>query len=244
MVHKDASLHDHLRLAATGEPATPQKATPLLHTPPQEMPLRSNLAVPITSFIGRGGELAAVRQRLTAARMVTLIGAGGVGKTRLALRVAEEALDDYPDGVWLAELAPLVDATLVPYVVAAAVGVREQAGVSIVQSLKQGLHLRRILLVLDNCEHLAQTCAELAEDLLGACPERDVRTLGLSLRTILRSTGRRFRSISQCAPSVVAQQPGRAIRDTLLEALRGPNLRRRDRDASIANGQQAFAQPG
>jgi predicted ATPase len=174
MVQKDASLHDHLRLTAAGEPATPQKTAPLLRTPPQEMPLRSNLAVPITSFIGRGGELAAVRQRLTAARMVTLIGAGGVGKTRLALRVAEEALDDYPDGVWLAELAPLVDATLVPYVVAAAVGVREQAGVSIVQSLKQVLHLRRILLVLDNCEHLAQACAELAEDLLGACPDLQI----------------------------------------------------------------------
>src|SRR5438132_2743414 len=138
------------------------------------MRVRSNLPVAITSFIGRAGELAAVRQCLTEARLVTLIGAGGVGKTRLALRVAEEALEDYPDGVWLAELAPLVDATLVPYVVAAAVGVREQAGVSIVQSLKQVLHLRRILLVLDNCEHLAQACAELAEDLLGACPDLQI----------------------------------------------------------------------
>src|SRR5438128_4226346 len=162
MVHKDASFHDHL-LTATGEPATPQKPTLLKRTPPQETPLRSNLPVPITSFIGRGGELEAVRQCLTAARMVTLIGPGGVGKTRLALRVAEAALEDYPDGVWLAELAPLVDTTLVPHVVAAALGVREQAGVSVVHSLKQALHLQRILLVLDNCEHLAQTCAELAE---------------------------------------------------------------------------------
>jgi predicted ATPase len=170
MVHKDASSDDHLRLTATGKPASRQNSTPLMLTAPPEMPLRSNLPVPITSFIGRGGELVAVRQCLTAARLVTLIGAGGVGKTRLALRVAEEALEDYPDGVWLAELAPLVDATLVPHVVAAALGVREQAGVSIVVSLKQALHHRRILLLLDNCEHLAQPCAELAEDLLGVCP--------------------------------------------------------------------------
>ena len=96
LVHKDASSQDHLRLTATGEPATRQKPTPMKRPHPQEMPLRSNLPVPITSFIGRVGELAAVRRRLTAARLVTLIGAGGVGKTRLALRVAEEALADYP----------------------------------------------------------------------------------------------------------------------------------------------------
>src|SRR5207253_5397454 len=135
LVHEDASSDDHLRLTAIGEHDTRLKPTASLRTTAQEMPRRSNLPVSITSFIGRGGELEAVRQCLTAARLVTLIGAGGVAKTRLALRVAEEALEDYPDGVWLAELAPLVDTTLVPHVVAAALGVREQAGVSIVLSL-------------------------------------------------------------------------------------------------------------
>src|SRR6266851_4018831 len=177
-MHTDASSHDHLRVTTRGEPAARQKPTPLKRNALPEGPHRSNLPIPITSFIGRGDELVAVRQCITAARLVTLIGAGGVGKTRLALRVAEEALEDHKDGVWLAELAPLVDATLVPHVVAAVLGVRDQAGVPIVEGLKHALHLRRILLLLDNCEHLAQACAELAEDLLRACP--DLRILATS----------------------------------------------------------------
>src|SRR5437868_2064075 len=134
-MHKDASSHDHLRLTATGEPAVRQKPTRLRRSAPPGGTHRSNLPMPITSFIGRGGELVAVRQCMNAARLVTLIGAGGIGKTRLALRAAEEVLEGYPDGVWLAELAPLGDATLVPHVLAAALGVRDQAGVSIVQGL-------------------------------------------------------------------------------------------------------------
>ena len=176
MVHNDASSQAHLHLAAPIDPAPRQKAAP--RTPSPQGPLRTNLPVPITSFVGRAGELAAVQRWLAASRLVTLIGAGGVGKTRLALRVAEEALEDYPDGVWLAQLAPLADPMLVPSVVAAALGVREQAGVPIVQSLKQALRPRRMLLLLDTCEHLAQACAELAEDLLGACP--DVQILATS----------------------------------------------------------------
>jgi predicted ATPase/DNA-binding CsgD family transcriptional regulator len=134
----------------------------------------SNLPAPITSFIGRIAELAEVRQRLAAARLLTLVGAGGVGKTRLALRVAEEAVEAYPDGVWLAELAPLADSTLVPQVVAAALGVREQPGEPLPQTLRRALQFRRMLLLVDNCEHLAQACAELAEDLLGACPDLQI----------------------------------------------------------------------
>ena len=109
-----------------------------------------------------------------AARLVTLVGAGGVGKTRLALRVGEEALADFPDGVWLAELAPLVDATLVSHVVAATLGCANRRACQSLQSLKQALQARRMLLVLDNCEHLTQACAELAEDLLGACPRLQI----------------------------------------------------------------------
>jgi non-specific serine/threonine protein kinase len=145
---------------------------PPLSPSPKASPDRSrtNLPAALTSFVGRSGELLTVRQFLTDSRLVTLVGAGGVGKTRLALRVAEDVLQDYTDGVWLVELAPLADPTLLPNVVAAAVRVRDRAGVSVVQGLKNALRLKHMLLVLDNCEHLVQACAELAEDLLGACP--------------------------------------------------------------------------
>jgi len=170
MVHKDASSMDHLRLRAPTEPAQRQNPASSLRSITPEVPLRSNLPMPLTSFVGRGAELVAVQQCLAEARLVTLVGTGGVGKTRLALSVAEEAIERFPDGSWLVELGPLADPTLVPQIVAAALCVRDQAGVSIVQSLKQALHFRRMLLLLDNCEHLAQVCAELVEDLLRGCP--------------------------------------------------------------------------
>ena len=178
MVSRDAPSQDQDRLAATVQSTQYQHC---MSSPPPDrsgVSRRTNLTPPITSFIGRTTELAEVQQCLAGARLISLVGAGGVGKTRLALCAAEEAVEAYPDGVWLAELAPLADAALVPQVVAAAVGVREQAGEPITQTLKQALRSRRMLLLLDNCEHLAQACAELAEDLLGACP--DLRILATS----------------------------------------------------------------
>jgi predicted ATPase/DNA-binding CsgD family transcriptional regulator len=171
MPSEGASSQDQPRFTAAFQPGARQQWTSWPPSAPAHVPLRTNLPTPITSFIGRASELAEVQQCLAAARLVCLVGAGGVGKTRLALRLAEQGVDSYPDGVLLAELAPLADAALVPQVVARAVGVREQAGEPITQTLKQALRFRRMLLLLDNCEHLAQACAELAEDLLGACPD-------------------------------------------------------------------------
>jgi predicted ATPase/DNA-binding CsgD family transcriptional regulator len=170
MAPGDASVQAQRQSTTVVQSPPDQPATARQPTTPPEVARRSNLPAPITSFIGRTTEVAAVEHSLAAARLVTLIGAGGVGKTRLALRVADAALAAYSDGVWLAELGPLADPALVPNVVAAALGVREQAGVPIAQTLKQTLHPRCLLLVLDNCEHLGQACAELAEALLGACP--------------------------------------------------------------------------
>jgi predicted ATPase len=135
---------------------------------------RHNLPAPITSFVGREHELADVQARLAEARLLTLTGVGGCGKTRLALEVARAVLDRYPDGVWLVELASLADPALVPYSVAGVVGGRESAGQSTVSALALQLRNRCLLLVLDNCEHLLDACARLVDALLRACSDLKV----------------------------------------------------------------------
>ena len=131
-----------------------------------------NLSIQLTSFIGREKEIRAVRQLITAgpSRLVTLTGSGGVGKTRLAIRVAEEVLDDFVDGVWLVELAPLSNPDLVAQEAMTALGLRQMSGQTAAQVLVEHLRNKRLLLVLDNCEHLVSAVAELAESLLRACP--------------------------------------------------------------------------
>jgi predicted ATPase/class 3 adenylate cyclase len=130
----------------------------------------NNLPQQMTSFIGRERELTEVRKLLATARLLTLLGVGGIGKTRLSLQVAADAIDDYPDGVWLAELAPLADARLVPQAVASVLGVKEEAGRPVVEALVKYVKDRRLLLILDNCEHLLDACAELSKQLLQAGP--------------------------------------------------------------------------
>jgi predicted ATPase/DNA-binding XRE family transcriptional regulator len=130
-----------------------------------------NLPSGLSSLVGRQQELAEVQRVLASARLVTLIGAGGVGKTRLALGVAAATAQAHPDGVWLVALAPLVDAALVPHAVAAALGVRERAAQPLLTILTEALREQCALLVLDNCEHLINACAQLAETLLSNCPE-------------------------------------------------------------------------
>jgi non-specific serine/threonine protein kinase len=129
-----------------------------------------NLPLQLTSFVGRERELAAVPELLRRHRLVTLTGPGGAGKTRLALRVAAAVLAGYPDGAWLADLAALADSATVVPAVADAVGVREEPGRSLDTALAEALGPKRLLLVLDNCEHLLDPCARLADPLLRACP--------------------------------------------------------------------------
>lgn len=131
---------------------------------------RSNLPESLTSFIGRKTELAEIRELLTRSRLLTLIGAGGVGKTRLALQAATDANDDYPDGVWFVDLAPIVDAALVPKAVARAIGVMEVGSESLTDTLRLHLKPMRSLVILDNCEHLIQACASLVGSLLRTAP--------------------------------------------------------------------------
>ena len=129
-----------------------------------------NLPVRLTSFIGRRREMAELAQLLPSTRLLTLTGAGGCGKTRLALEVARQVLLQFPDGAWLAELAPLGEPSLVGQTVASVFDVRQAPNRSLVESLADQLRHRRTLLLLDNCEHVIAAAAELAETLLRAAP--------------------------------------------------------------------------
>jgi predicted ATPase/class 3 adenylate cyclase len=131
---------------------------------------RHNLPIQLTSFVGREREVAELTPLLLETRLLTLTGPGGTGKTRLALRLATEVVEQFPDGVWLVELAPLADPALVPQAVATALGAREQPGRSPRDALLDFLRAKTLLLLLDNCEHLITACAELAETLLRAAP--------------------------------------------------------------------------
>ena len=132
---------------------------------------KHNLPAPRTSFVGREREIVEVKRTLAMTRLLTLTGAGGSGKTRLALEVARDLVGAYPDGVWLVELAPLSEAALVPQAVAAALGVREQPGQPLIDTLVGRLAAsRQMLLVLDNCEHLVDAAAQSGGRAPRSCP--------------------------------------------------------------------------
>ena len=131
----------------------------------------NNLPQQITSFVGREPALAEVRQLLTNTRLLTVVGVGGLGKTRLSLQVGAEVLDDYTDGVWFVELAPLSDARLVPQAVASVLGVKEEPGRPVQEALLKFVKDRQLLLIMDNCEHMAHACAGLARQLLQSGPQ-------------------------------------------------------------------------
>jgi len=130
----------------------------------------TNLPAQVSSFIGREVELAAVRGLVGGARLVTLTGAGGAGKTRLAMQVAAGLADGAEEGVWFADLAPLSDSDLVAVTVADVLGVRQEPGRPVLDTLTEAVGQRRLLVLLDNCEHVIGACAKLADALLRGCP--------------------------------------------------------------------------
>ena len=132
-----------------------------------------HLPVQLTSFVGRASQLAEVRGLLGADRLVTLTGAGGIGKTRLALQVAGQVAAEF-DGVWCVELAPITDPALVAVTAARALGLPDQPGRSATESVVRFIGDRRVLIVLDNCEHLLDAAAQLATALLSGCPAMTV----------------------------------------------------------------------
>src|SRR5579885_1930794 len=156
-------------------------------TVPSAMPAgRHNLPIETTSFVGRSRALAELKPLLAGARLLTIIGPGGCGKTRIALRLAAEAAGSARDGVWLVELAANGEPEQVPAVVAGVLGVDTSGSLSPQAALALALATKQLLLVLDNCEHVAGAVATLTERLLRDCPS--LRVLATS-REPLRCAG-------------------------------------------------------
>ena len=167
---KDLIRPEHIYQAVA--PDLPSEFLPLktLDTQPNNLPIQ------LTSFIGREQEMARVKEILNSTRIITLTGVGGAGKTRLAIQVAADLIDEFPDGVWLVEFAPIADPTLVPYSVATALGLQLQSGRTIQLGLTEYLREKNCLLLFDNCEHLIDACAILADALLHTCPNLKILT--------------------------------------------------------------------
>jgi predicted ATPase/class 3 adenylate cyclase len=167
--HRLGAVHRPERLFQLVAPGLPD------HFPPLATGVRypHNLPAPLTSFIGREKEIAALEDLFLSrsARLVTLTGPGGTGKTRLALKTAETLLQLFPQGVWLVELAPVCDSLLATRAVAEALGVPEDTHLDLVQVLSGYLRNRKMLLILDNCEHVVVEAGALATRLLQACPQ-------------------------------------------------------------------------
>ena len=157
----------------------PERVVQLCHPdlrndfPPLRTPgtvVSHNLPVQLTSFVGRGSEMNEVRQLLADNRLVTLTGAGGAGKTRLAVEIAARIAPEYADGVWYVDLASVTHPAVVRIAVARALGLPDQPGRTTMDTLLRFISDRQMLIVLDNCEHLLDATASVAIDLLGACP--------------------------------------------------------------------------
>ncbi len=168
-----------------------------------------NIPAELTSFIGREAQLTELKKLLRRSRLLTLTGPGGAGKTRLALRLAAECLDRYPDGVWHFDLAPITDVRLLELTVAAACGFTEDAKRPMVDVLTSGLDGRRVLLVFDGCEHLVDACAELIAHLLRSCPRL---TIVATSREPLGVTG----EVIWRTPSLTTPRPEDSARPELL----------------------------
>lgn len=186
-VHTLKDLDRPERLFELRDPRLPEVDQPL-HTAGAE---RAHLPAQLTSFVGRRAELDAVAGMLESARLVTLTGVGGTGKTRLSIQAATEVQDRFPDGVWMAELASISDPALVINEVAELWGLRPGEGVDLIRVVKSRLSARTLLIVLDNCEHVLEAAALMVSELLAVAPDLTVlatsrESLGLPGEAVYR----------------------------------------------------------
>ena len=170
----------------------------------------NNLPVQLTTFIGREHEIEDAKKRLKSARLLTLIGPGGTGKTRLSLQLAAELLPSFTDGVWIAELAPLTDPALIIRTIGSIFGLREQSWMSLSELVIDYLRAKNILLVVDNCEHMVEACAQLVDQFLHACPNLKIiassrEALGITGETVFR------------VPSLSLPDPSQVSFDVLMQ---------------------------
>jgi non-specific serine/threonine protein kinase len=162
--------------------------------------------IQLTTFIGRDAHLQDAVRALATCRLLTVTGPGGIGKTRFALRVGEVVRDRFKDGVWLADLAAVTDATLVVARLAEVLGIAAEAQRPLIESVVDRLRTRRRLLLLDNCEHLVEACAALADRLLSSCPEMHILATTRAWLAISGEVVRRLGPMS--APETHAQTAG------------------------------------
>lgn len=171
--------------------------------------LPNNLPVQPTSFRGRDRDVEDVKSLLAKHQLLTLTGAGGIGKTRLALQVGADSLDHYPDGVWLADLAPITDRELVSSVIAQVLGMTQVEGRRVDESIPQWLKRRRLLLILDNCEHMLEAVASIADAIVHHCP--GVRLLATSRQALGIGGEEVLRLSSLSVPHKVANLTSAAV---------------------------------
>lgn len=190
-----ARLEHLFQVCAPGLPDDfPPLSTSIIHP--------NNLPAQLTSFIGREAELQALERLVTegAARLVTLTGPGGTGKTRLALQASARLLNSFPDGIWLVELAPLTDPSLVQLTVASTLGLHESPGRPILQTLIEHLGSKHLLLILDNCEHVVEEAASMAGYLLQACPRLQILATSREILGTMGETPFRVPSLALPGP--------------------------------------------
>jgi predicted ATPase len=178
--------------------------------------LDHNLPLQVTSFIGRVQEVADIRRELSRTRLLTLAGPGGVGKTRLALRVAEEERAAFSDGVGFVELASLTEQALIPQAVAALFSLRETPQESLIAVLSRTLQSRHVLVILDNCEHVLAACVDLVQRLLRACPRLVILTtsrevFGVGAETVWRVPSLRVHEFEATGPEVTSKTEAIAL---------------------------------
>ena len=152
---------------------------------------KHNLPPELTSFIGRAREMESAKRQLALTRLLTFIGPGGTGKTRLSVQVAADLVGNFKDGAWLIELAPLADPAYIASTIASIFNLREVQGVPLIHTVTDYLRGKQLLLILDNCEHVVEACSHLSERLLHTCPKLKImassrEALGIDGETVFR----------------------------------------------------------